>query len=176
MAGQAGAERVSWGGRPRGGRGKRVHKDILRNGDVLSAAALAVLGVYVIVESSQWTYSGEDGPGPAFFPVWYGVALVVLSLTLIVTTLGRRLTPGEVDWSGVGRALFTWAAFAISALLMGWLGFVVSFALLTFVMIAVVFRKPPLTAGVVAVGAAAGFHVVFPLALGVALPTGLLGF
>ncbi|MCC6888024.1 MAG: tripartite tricarboxylate transporter TctB family protein [Hyphomicrobiales bacterium] len=153
-----------------------MQNDILRNGDVVSAAVLAALGAYVIVESSHWTYSGEDGPGPAFFPLWYGVALVGLSLMLIIGTLRRAVTPSDVDWSGVGRALVTWAAFAASAMLMRWLGFVVSFALLAFFMIAVVFRRPPLRAGFIAVGAAAGFYILFPLVLGVALPSGLFGF
>ena len=43
-------------------------------------------------------------------------------------------------------------------------------------MIAFVFRQPPVTAGIVAVGAALGFYLVFPFALSVPLPTGVFGF
>ena len=53
-------------------------KDILRNGDVLSAAALAALGIYMFSEAWPWPYYSDDGPGPAFFPLWYGVIMVVL--------------------------------------------------------------------------------------------------
>ena len=151
-------------------------KDILRNGDVLSAAVLAALGVYIAIEASDWAYLNEDGPGPAFFPIWYGIALIVLSLALIAMTIAKQPKAETPNWQGVGRALVTWAAFAGSAVLMGWLGFLISFALLTFFMIAVVFRQSPATAAVVALGASAGFYVVFPLALSVSLPTGVFGF
>lgn len=153
-----------------------MSKDILRNGDVISAAVLAALGVYVVMEARDWSYIGEDGPGPAFFPIWYGVAMVVLSLALIAITVAKQPQAETPDWQGVGRALVTWAAFAICALLMTWLGFLTSFAMLTFFMIAFVFRQPPVKAGIVAVCTALGFYLVFPLALNVALPIGVFGF
>lgn len=153
-----------------------MSKDILRNGDVLSAAALVALGVYIAIEASDWAYLNEDGPGPAFFPIWYGIVLIVLSVALIAMTIAKQPRAETPDWQGVGRALATWAAFAVSAVLMAWLGFLIAFALLTFFMIAVVFRQPPATAAAVAVCASAGFYVVFPLALSVSLPTGVFGF
>ena len=53
-----------------------MNRDLLRNGDVLSAAVLAALGVYIFMEAREWTYLGDDGPGPGFFPIWYGIAMV----------------------------------------------------------------------------------------------------
>ena len=153
-----------------------MNRDILRNGDVLSAAVLAALGVYIFMEARNWSYIGDDGPGPGFFPIWYGVAMVALSLWLIVKTITKKPAAETPDWPGIGRALLTWAVFAGCAALMGWLGFLIAFAILTFFMVAFVFRQPPLTAAVVAVCTSAGFYVVFPLALNVALPTGVLGF
>ena len=101
-----------------------MNKDILRNGDVISAAVLAALGVYIFVEARHWAYYSEDGPGPAFFPIWYGVvddrALARADRDDDRQSSRRPKTP---DWPGVGRALITWAAFAICAALMGWLGF-----------------------------------------------------
>jgi putative tricarboxylic transport membrane protein len=152
-----------------------VTKDILRNGDVIAGAVLAALGVYIFLESRNWPYYNEDGPGPAFFPSWYGIVMVVLSLALIVSAVRKAQKPGEYDWPGIGRALVTWLAFALSAALMGWLGFLVSFALLTFFIVIYVYRQPPLTAGIVAVSSAVGFYLVFPLALSVPLPTGVFG-
>jgi putative tricarboxylic transport membrane protein len=153
-----------------------VSKDILRNGDAMSAAVLAALGVYIFLESRDWGYYGEDGPGPAFFPAWYGVAMVALSLALLVSAIRSNVKTDDIDWQGVGRAFVTWLAFAVCAALMGWLGFLISFAALTFFMIAVVFRQSALTAGITAVGAAAGFYLVFPFALSVQLPIGVFGF
>ena len=59
---------------------------------------------------------------------------------------------------------------------MGWLGFLLSFAILTFFMIAFVFGRPPIKAGVIAVCASAGFYLVFEFALSVQLPVGIFGF
>lgn len=153
-----------------------MHRNILRNGDVISAAVLAALGVYVFLEARQWPYYSEEGPGPGFFPAWYGAAMVALSLLLIVTTVARALDNETADWRAVGRALATWALFALCAALMGWLGFLICFAALTFFMIAIVFREPLAKAAIIAVCVSAGFYLVFPWALGVPLPTGVLGF
>ena len=153
-----------------------MHKDILRNGDAISAAVLAALGVYIFMESRNWTYYSEDGPGPAFFPAWYGGAMVALSLVLMVTTIVKQQNAEPLDWAAIGRAFATWLAFAVCSALMGWLGFLLSFAILTFFMIAVVFRESMMKAGIVAVCAAAGFYVIFPLTLRVPLPTGVFGF
>ena len=153
-----------------------MNKDILRNGDVISSAVLAALGVYIVMEARGWAYYNEDGPGPSFFPIWYGIAMVVLSLTLIAITVAKQTKAETPDWPGVSRALTTWAAFAVCSLLMGWLGFMLAFGLLTFFMITFVFQQPPVTAGIVAVVAALGFYLVFPFALSVALPIGVFGF
>jgi putative tricarboxylic transport membrane protein len=151
---------------------------ILKDGDVISGAVLAALGVYIVMQSWAWEYSGPDGPGPGFFPVWYGVAMVALSLLLIVSSARKSNGEGEVavDWSATGRALSTWAAFALSVVLMNWLGFIISFALLTFFIVAVIFRRSLLAAGITAVVSALAFHLVFPVALSVTLPTGVFGF
>jgi putative tricarboxylic transport membrane protein len=154
-----------------------VSKDILRNGDVISSAVLAALGAYIVMEARHWVYYSDDGPGPAFFPIWYGIVMIGLSLALIAMTIVAREPKAKTpDWQGISRALITWAAFAICAVLMGWLGFLLAFALLTFFVITFVFRQPPVTAGIVAVVAAAGFYLVFPFALSVTLPTGVFGF
>lgn len=149
----------------------------LKHGDVISGAVLAALGVYIVMQSRAWDYSTLDGPGPGFFPFWYGVAMVGLSLLLIVNVVRNGAeTQDAIDWSATGRALGTWLAFALSVALMEWLGFLIAFALLTFFIIAVIFRRPPLTAALVAIIAALAFHLIFPVALSVALPAGPFGF
>jgi putative tricarboxylic transport membrane protein len=137
----------------------------LRSGDFWSGLALAALGGYIVFEARRWEYLGGDGPGPGFFPLWYGLAMLFLSLILV---LGK--SNEAISWQGASRAFATWAAFAVSVAVLKLVGFLVSFAVLTFFIVAVMYRRPPLTAAVVAIGLAAGFWLVFPLALGVALP------
>ena len=139
------------------------------NGDFWSGLALGGLGAYIIFEAVGWEYLGPDGPGPGFFPLWYGIAMAALSFALVVSSLVRA-QPEATDWSGVGRALAAWVALAAAVAALKLVGFVVAFAALAFFMVAVMYRRPLRTAAIVAAAVTAGFYLVFPLALGVKLP------
>jgi putative tricarboxylic transport membrane protein len=137
------------------------------NADLWSGLALGGLGAYIIVTASRWEYLGQDGPGPGFFPLWYGIAMSALSLLLVVGSLKRQT---RIDWSDAPRALATWAAFAAMCAAFKLIGFLPAFALLTFFIVAVMYRRPLVVAATVSVALAAGFWLLFPLALGVKLP------
>ena len=146
-------------------------------GDLWSGVALAALGVYIVVQAWQWDYLGPDGPGPGFFPLWYGVAMIALAGLLVASQLRRAPVRARVmNWARIGRALSTWLALAVSVALFKFLGFVLSFTLLTYFIVAVLYGKPLRTAAVAAVATGAGFYLVFDLALGLGLPVGVLGF
>lgn len=103
--------------------------------------------------------------------------MLALSLLLVGTSFRPAGGSGKpVEWREVGRALLTWAVFAVCIGLLKVLGFLLAFGLLTFFVVAVMYRRPLTTALAVAAGAAAGFYLVFPLALNVVLPVGKLGF
>jgi putative tricarboxylic transport membrane protein len=137
--------------------------------DFWSGLALGGLGAYIIATAARWEYLGNDGPGPGFFPIWYGIAMVVLSLCLMVSSLKSK--SGErIDWTGAGRAFGTWGALALSVAALKLVGFVVAFAALTFFIVAVMYRRPWWVAGTTAILCTAGFYAVFPLALGVKIP------
>jgi putative tricarboxylic transport membrane protein len=142
----------------------------------VSGAVLAGLGVYIIVEARGWEYLGPDGPGPGFFPLWYGIALVGLSLLLVGSSFRGAPAGKPVDWREVGRALTAWAGLAACAGLLKVLGFLLAFGLFTFFLVAVMYRRPVGTAAAVSVGIALVFYLLFPVALNVALPVGKLGF
>jgi putative tricarboxylic transport membrane protein len=137
-----------------------------RSPDFWSGLALAALGGYIVYTARGWEYLGQDGPGPGFFPLWYGLAMLALSLMLVFSSK----EPRKIEWRRVGRAFFAWAAFAASVAIIKLAGFLVAFAALTFFVVAVMYRRRLAIAALVAAGVAAGFYVVFPLALGVALP------
>jgi putative tricarboxylic transport membrane protein len=146
-------------------------------GDVVSGAVLAALGAFIVSEAWQWPYGSEEGPGPGFFPLWYGIVMVVLSLFLVAKSLLPAATAGKgTDWTGIGRALGVWAAFAGSIALMNVLGFLTALALLTLFIVAMMYGRPLKVALAVAVGNAAGFYLVFALGLQLNLPVGPLGF
>ncbi len=148
-----------------------------KSGDLWSGIALAALGAYIVIQARQWEYLGPEGPGAGFFPLWYGIAILGLSVLLIVSHLRRGSARGNaIDWTKLGRALSTWFVLAVSVALFKPLGFVISFALLTYFIVAVMYRRPLATAALVAVASAAGFYLVFDRALSVPLPVGVLGF
>lgn len=144
-------------------------------GDFYSGLALGALAAYIIVAASRWEYVGTDGPGPGFFPLWYGLAMAALSGVLVVSSV-RRGSESSIEWRKLGRALGAWLALAVSIALFKLVGFLAGFAALTFFIVAVMYRRRLAVAAAVAVAIAAGFYVVFPLALGLALPVGVLGF
>lgn len=151
----------------------------VNRGDVISGALLAGVGVFIVIEARSWEYIGLDGPGPGFFPLWYGLAMVALSLLLVASSFLRRRgseNAAPVNWREVGNAMLTWFAFVLCVGLLKPLGFMLSFALLTFFIVTVMYRKSLATAALTAMGCSAGFYLVFPLALQVNLPTGMLGF
>jgi putative tricarboxylic transport membrane protein len=147
------------------------------SGDLWSGVALALLGGFIIAQAWQWDYSTSEGPGPGFFPLWYGIAMLALSALLVASNLRAAPARGKpVDWARIRRALGVWLALAVSVASFKLIGFVVGFALLTYFIVAVLYRKPPATAAIVAAATGAGFYLVFDLALGLALPAGALGF
>ena len=162
-----------------------MHLEIHKKADVWSGLALAGLGTYVILAARRLEYLGPNGPGPGFFPLWYGIAMVVLSLGLAVSSVTRRRVArpsgerdGEpsIEWPKIGRALATWLACVATVAASTIVGLVTSLGLLTFFIVAVVFRRRLGVAAIVALSLALAFYVVFPLALGVSVPTGVFGF
>ena len=62
-----------------------------------------------------------------------------MSLFLVFSSLK---TQTKIDWSDAPRALATWAAFAVMCAAFKLIGFLPAFALLTFFIVAVMYRRP----------------------------------
>src|SRR5213075_3492609 len=86
--------------------------------DQKSGLALAALGAYIVAQARGWDYLTDDGPGPGFFPLWYGIAILACSAWRVV--FGKS---PNADWRGAGRALATWGAVALSVALVKYIGF-----------------------------------------------------
>lgn len=140
-----------------------------RSADFWSGLVLGGLGAYIIVVASGWEYVGQDGPGPGFFPLWYGIVMTALSLVLVVSSVSGK-DDSTLDWTGASSAFMAWAAFAVMVAALKLLGFVIGFAALTLFIVMVMYRKPLKVAAATALGITAGFYLLFPLALGVKLP------
>ena len=149
-------------------------KSFARSGDFWSGLVLAALGAYIVASARGWAYMTEEGPGAGFFPLWYGGVMLVLSLLLMLGAVLKPRPQAQVAWTDVGRALTAWIAFVACVAAMPFLGFAISFALLTAFIVKVMCGERLRTAILVAVIGAAGFHALFGWALDLALPRGLL--
>jgi putative tricarboxylic transport membrane protein len=147
---------------------------LARGGDFWSGLVLAALGAWIVAQARGWSYMTEEGPGAGFFPLWYGGAMIVLSLFLVAGSVLKPRTREPVAWRDVGRALLCWLAFVASIALMPLAGFALSFALLTWFIVKVMAGERHRTAFALAIGFAAGFHVLFERVLELGLPRGLL--
>jgi len=148
-----------------------------RRGDFWAGMALAALGVYIVFKAWGWNYMSEDGPGAGFFPLWYGAVMVVLSLLLVAGTVLKHdpnSARTHVQWGEMRRAMTCWAALAICVALLKYVGFIIAFGLLTWFIIAVMFRRPQTVALAYAAAGAVGFYAIFTRGLGLQLPSGVL--
>jgi hypothetical protein len=150
--------------------------------DLASGLALAGLGIFVIQQSRQLTYRDEFGPGPGLLPFWLGVLLTALAIWQAAAALSRRSVQApsspasKADASRTRRLLMTLAALAVTAGLLEWLGFVVSFGLLAFFLVYVVQRRSFRQAVTVALVMSVAFLLVFRVIVPIPLPLNVWGF
>ena len=142
----------------------------LRNGDVVSGFALAALGAFIVQQALGWEYLTADGPGAGFFPRWYGIAIVALSLVLVARGLRNHAPAAATEVTSNRRVLAGWLAIVACVLLAKLVGFFASFALFCWFVATVLYGRSQRSAIAFALVAALGFWLVFDVALGVSLP------
>lgn len=148
-------------------------------GNLTAGIALAGFGLYVISVAVRLPYVSDVGPGPGFFPLWLGIGLVLFASTLIftsITSLRQDPTKETEAWRLMARSLSGWLALMIAIALLGSIGFVASFIILTIFLTVALERRPALLALGVGVGLAVAFHLIFVVALDVSLPKAVWGF
>jgi putative tricarboxylic transport membrane protein len=154
---------------------------LMRRGEILSGAALAALGLFVGRESLRWEVLNEAGPGPGFFPLVYGVLMVILSVVLILRAAAARPVPGAEDqltnWRGIVAALTVWVAFVATIPLMSYFGFLIAVGLLMAFVTRFIYARSIRYSVAAAILTPALYYAIFTKALQVRLPVGsLTGF
>lgn len=146
-------------------------------GNLVAGAVLAAFGIYVISVAVKLPYVSDVGPGPGFFPLWLGIGLVLFASSLIFATFSSSRTKAKVQsWQLMARSLSGWLALMIAIALLGRIGFLLSFIILTIFLIVALDRRPALLAIGVGVALAVVFYLVFVVALDVSLPKAAWGF
>jgi putative tricarboxylic transport membrane protein len=151
----------------------------LNKSELIAAGLLIALGVAIVLQARHWVYLTPDGPGPGFFPLWAGMAIVALAMVVMsghLIAVLRKQAVARVDWTGAPRVLLSWSGLAASIALLKPAGFVVSFLLLVLFLVTVIYRRSILAALSVGIGSTAGFWILFVELLDVRLPAGPWGF
>jgi len=144
---------------------------------ITGAALLALAMAFSAGALKDYSYWGENGPGPAFLPFWLGVAMAVLAALLLIGA-SRSTDPGP-EWLPRGEALkrlslVLGATTALVALL-NVVGMLLGTVLFLIVLMRFLDRTPwPLTLAVAVATAGVNF-LVFSYWLRVPMPTSVLG-
>ena len=152
----------------------------MRKGDRIFAFICLGLSFWLIWESRKFDYTTRYTTGPGFLPLWLGVCLALLSLSLLFNTFKRKQDkedkksrlPGKKSLFRVGLILLFTAGFAFS---MTALGFVFTVALFVFGILFALERYTLLKSlfyGLIMSGAV---FLIFRCWLDIELPKGLLG-
>lgn len=142
------------------------------------ALLIAAYGAFLLEESLKLPYFVLEVPGPGFLPMWLGVVIIGIGLTLAIQGVrSRSLAAGEGEWPdalGWRRLAVAAVSLVVCLVFMKVLGFFLT-CLLYVVIVAFglgirswrVLVTLPLAATVV-------LHMVFSVWLKVPLPKGLL--
>jgi putative tricarboxylic transport membrane protein len=129
--------------------------------DAVFAGLLALLGIYIVANAVEYGYMRDATPGPGFFPLWVGLALVGLSVANILRAVRgiERLTT-EFDGPALRKTAAIIVIVALFVLTSPWIGMIPASGLLVPALALVIRRH--WTARSVAVLLA--LAVVFPIA------------
>lgn len=80
----------------------------MKKGDRIFSIFGMGLSLWLIIESLQFDYLSEFGPGPGFEPFWLGVFLSILSISLFINTFRRQADEEDEKsrlpgWKSLGR-------------------------------------------------------------------------
>jgi putative tricarboxylic transport membrane protein len=148
-------------------------------GNLAAGAVLGAFGVYVISVAVKLPYVSEVGPGPGFFPLWLGIGLVLFGAVLMFAAFpssAQETKSESQSWQMTMRSLAGWVAVMLAIALLGTIGFLLSFIILTVFLIVALDRRPVLLAVGIGLGLAMVFYLIFAVALDVSLPKAIWGF
>lgn len=136
--------------------------------NVLTAAAVVVLGVAALVGASSLGIGTARQPGPGLWPMVLSVVLVVLGVALLFGV--RRTTDAERFSGGSLLVVAGLATMVVFVAVIEVIGFEIPAALLCLVWLRFLGREGWRMSVVTSVAVVIGFYLVFVAALGVPIP------
>jgi putative tricarboxylic transport membrane protein len=150
-----------------------------REVDIAVGTILALVGVWILLQSLQLDFYVERVPGPGFFPTVLGILLVLVSGALVVTRLRgnrERFPAFSLPTRGQSRrSLGLWLAILAATFLVGIVGFLPAMLSLVGVIMLGIEGRRGVTTIVTIVLTPLLAYLLFGQLLQVRLPTGLWG-
>lgn len=165
-----------------------------RRADAVLGLTMSAVGIGALVMASHMPFYAHGIPGPGFFPVLCSSVLVVLGLILAAQSLHssgieiraigavapvesrrRNLSGRADDVPNPMRPAVVWLGYAVCVPLLAILGFVPAVALLVAYVLFVVERRRGFRSLCAVVIVPIATYLLFVDALGIQLPTGMLG-
>ncbi len=141
-----------------------------------AAAILGLaLGILLLSQGIKLPPGKEGAPGPGFFPVWIGVALLAFSALLWIRPQGAQLLRGLFPRKKeAGRVAWVMAALILYAVLLKPVGFLISTFLLFLTLLQFYQRGRWWAAVALSLAAVLGSYWLFARIFEMPLPEGLL--
>jgi putative tricarboxylic transport membrane protein len=133
-----------------------------------------LFSLYVCFESWRLGVGSFFRPGAGFFPFYSSLLLGLLSLILGLLAFRGKVEKAD-SWTDVGNTVTVSLTVLGFALLLTWLGFVITTFLFILFLLRAVERRAWLLSAGAALLISAAFYVVFGLWLKAQLPAGILG-
>lgn len=147
---------------------------------LVAGLVFLLLAAFLGWEAGRLNYYSSLGPGAGFFPVWLCAALALLASSVMANALrGRIAGTAARFWPGKPAllriaAVLVGLCFVVAALDI--LGFRIAMAAFCIWTMLALGCRGPLQVGSVAVVGSIGCKALFVDVLGVALPSGILGW
>lgn len=141
--------------------------------DLLSAAVLGALGLYVVGSSLQLSIGTARSPGAGFFPLLMGAGMVLAALAIALSRLMNGAAAAPADLPAGGRPFAVVLMLAVYAGVLEVVGFPVATVALLLAFSRFIQGQRWRTAALVAIPAVVVFTLLFR-SLGVPLPMGAL--
>lgn len=143
------------------------------NGSIIVGLILLIVSIFSLITGLSYSYRGNLGLGPGFFPVW--ISVILLSLTLIY--MFKLFRDGKMNGANIfpkGRELrnilYVLACMVIFVLLFNILGFIASGTVFLFLLLRREYTW--YKSAFISVASSLFLFLLFGMLLGVELPLG----
>jgi len=151
-----------------------------RIANICTAAFVAGLGAFLLISGIGYGVWDGTRPGPGFFPVCIGIVVLLLGVIWLMQSVLNRLVREDdsttPDRQGARNILLSIGCVIGFAVLIDLIGFVADFALMLFILFAVIGRRRWWIALLVSIVTTALITLLFRNVLGVPLPLAPIPF